>query len=307
MKRAIAVIAALAMIVGAIVFRRQSGPEPATKTALIVGCASVVEKPCRTWATGVGYGVRIIPVAPAIGASPVPELVGLDLFVGPEPWAKVVNEGGFFADGVAGSDPLPSVATVVVASSPVVLVARTDDATRLTSPTSAWADALDAKTRLWSERSWLSPVVQASVTVSALSIEAKTAGTKPLPVEKLAGNDLQTDAVLDALADFAAVTSGTASLRTTSGALAAMLNAREIDAVATVKAAAGNRPNQRIVTPEPAVYASISLAIRPGRKLTGPTTALTAALQQAGWDAPRTGAGQVSTQLLEGLAAQMPS
>jgi hypothetical protein len=308
MKRALAVIAALAMIAGAIVFRRSSDPAtPSMPDRLVVACASVIEAPCKAWGQSAGYDVRVIASPPKIGPDTETMLTDIDLFVAPEPWVAIASTS--FPTGNSEAAPTPN-EPIVVASSPVVLVARADDQTLLRKNDTAWADAIDAKTRLWGEQSWLAPVVEGGLAVSALSADAKATGEPPIPVEQLAGNDLQTDAVLDALADLAAAQSrGGSSSRNASDAIGAM-NAREIDVVATVEAWAKKRPNQRVVIPTPPVNASIAVAIRPGlssNAAKGPFPELTAALQRADWKAPTTGAGTVGAKLLEGLAAQMPS
>jgi hypothetical protein len=304
MKRVIAVIAALAMIAGAIVFRRSSdgdGSGSGKSATVVVGCAAVIEDPCARWAAASGYTSTIIKEPPPIGSGAEAALQGIDVFVAPQPWASLASLGFPIRTG-ATEEVEPA---TVVASSPVVLVKRSDDSTVLTTPGVAWDEAIDADTRLWAEASWLAPVVEAGLVVSALAEEAKTSGEAAIPIDQLAGNDLASDAVVEANADFAAAQAGgNSSSKTASDAIGAM-SAREIDVVATVKALAGNRTSQSVVTPTPLVTATIALTVRPDLGTTPNASTLTTELRAKGWDPPTTTGVSVGAKLLEGLAARL--
>ncbi len=118
--------------------------------------------------------------------------------------------------------------------------------------------------RLWAEPDggWYGPVVVAGLVAAELSRAAAVAGTPAPAIDALAANDLQADAVLDALADLRQARGrGRTAGDGAADAIGAM-SAREIDAVATVKAAAGTRATQKAFVPTPAVAATVSLAHR---------------------------------------------
>lgn len=298
MKRVLAVIAAAAMIAGAVLLRSRLGSDgPSPEAArLRIGCAVVVAEPCREWATKAGFDVVVLadpPPATGYGAA----VGALDAVVAPEP---------FGAQALALPGPAAAVATSLV-----VLVTRADDQGRLRGPGSAWSDAIDDGQRLWIEPdgSWFAPVVRAGLVAAALTADAQTNGTSPPALAELAAQDLRTDAVLAAGDDLAAATSA-ASSPDARDAISAMA-ARELDIVATVAAAAGKRSSQKVTTPEPEVAVTITLTPRADLaergRLDATAAALTAALQAAGWAAPGGAGSGVAEELLIGIAAELRS
>lgn len=304
MKRLLAVIVSIALIGGAIAVRSRTGGGAVDRPVrLTVGCASVVIAPCRAWAQASGFTVVELGDPPPLTGYPVPadtDAAQIDVVVAPEPFA------GF---ALGPTDPPQA-----VASSPVVLVVRAADSTTVRSPATAWSDAIDAGVRVWSETpgSWFAPVVVAGLIVSEVTRDAAQAGTAVPEPSKLARNDLDSDAALDALADLTTARGrASSSIATTSDAIGAMLGL-EIDVVATLRARAGTRARQRVITPEPKVTAVVSVAVR--RDLPGDdraridTAALTRRLRTAGFDPPAApGPSEVSQELLIGLAEELRS
>lgn len=298
MKRLLAVIAAAAMIAGAVLLRSRlgaDGPSPAS-ARLRVGCASVVAEPCRAWATAAGFDV--------IELSDPPPPTGYAAAVGP--LDAVVAAEPYGAQAFALPGP-----AVPVATSPVVLVTRADDQGRLRGPRSAWSDAIDDGQRLWIEPdgSWLAPVVRAGLAAAALT-EATIVGTPPPALDEMAAQDLRNDAVLAAGDDLAAATKAASSSPDARDAISAMA-ARQLDIVATVAVAAGKRSSQKVTTPEPAVAVTITLTPRadlPDRdRLDATAAALTAALKAAGWGDPGGPGSTIAEELLIGIAAELRS
>lgn len=309
MKRAVAVIAAIAMITGAIAIRSRTGGGVADRpVSLTVGCASVVAEPCRRWAGAEGFRVVVLRDPPPLTGYPVERETdvgsGLDVVVAPEPFAGMAFQ--------SSSTPVPA------AVSPVVVVIRAGDTTRMQEPATAWSDAIDADSRLWIEPpdGWLGPVVVAGLVAAELALDAGGGGLPVPAIDSLAANDLSSDAALDALADLTAArrraNDASPTARDAIGAMVALA----IDVVGTVEAAAGKRETQRVVTPTPEVSATISIAWRSDLadrqasliRSEALTARLTAGLAAAGYRAPATGTGpSVAPALLIGLAQELRS
>ncbi len=222
MKRALAVLAALVLIVGAVAVRRAiddggaDDGEPSVGRSTVILCASELETVCRAV---IDDRTELIVEDPGITASRLIELAdgvdaGFDVWLTPSPWPAIVEDtrNRVARAPVLGGLGEPLAVTAVVAVSPSDRFAALEsvcggavDGICLAAQVGAAWDDLGGSSSWGQVRPGLADPARATAGLVGLrAVVASLAGR-----EDFARNDIETDAVLTAIEDLAAVGNNT--------------------------------------------------------------------------------------------------